>query len=141
MCILWKRRTSILRFNSTNVCSPELPKNDIIWKSLGCRLVNGVPLGSPAAKTLGACGPSSFGLETSLRTPFTTLPPRLFQIMSHSAHYTLMHTVPFNVSFTMIYPRLFHTFSFFQPPELLKRDLFHWRQTQPLPREYLGHSF
>ena len=46
-------------------------------------MVNGVPQGSPAAKTLGDCGPSGFGLGTSLGPPFTTLPPRLFQIMSH----------------------------------------------------------
>ena len=29
--------------------SPGWSKNDIIWKSLGCRVVNGVPKGSPAA--------------------------------------------------------------------------------------------
>ena len=40
-------------------------------------------LGGPAAKTLGACGPSSFGLGTSLGTTFTMIPPRLFQIMSN----------------------------------------------------------
>ena len=39
--------------------------------------------GGPAAITLGACGPSGFGLGTSLGTPFTMIPPRLFQIMSH----------------------------------------------------------
>ena len=39
--------------------------------------------GGPAAKTLGACGPSGFGLGTSLGTQFTMIPPRLFQIMSH----------------------------------------------------------
>ena len=39
--------------------------------------------GGPAAKTLGACGPSGFGLGTSLGTTFTMIPPRLFQIMSH----------------------------------------------------------
>ena len=37
------------------------------------------------AKTLGACGPSGFGLGTSLGcTPFTMIPPRLFQIMYQS---------------------------------------------------------
>ena len=41
------------------------------------------------AKTLGACGPSGFGLGTSLGTPFTMIPPRLFQIMYHSPHSTL----------------------------------------------------
>ena len=39
--------------------------------------------GGPADKTLGACGPSGFGLETSLGTTFTMIPPRLFKIMSH----------------------------------------------------------
>ena len=39
--------------------------------------------GCPAAKTQGACGPSGFGLGTSLGTTFTMIPPRLFQIMSH----------------------------------------------------------
>ena len=29
--------------------------------------------------------------------------------------------------------------SFFQLPGLVKRDFFHWRQTQPGPRESLGH--
>ena len=51
--------------------------------------------GGPAAKTLGACGPSGFGLVTSLGTPFTMIPPRLFQIMSHSTRctrYGSMHT-------------------------------------------------
>ena len=44
------------------------------------QVVNGVLWGSPAAKTLEACGRSGFGLGTSLVTPFTTLP----QIMSYS---------------------------------------------------------
>ena len=48
-------------------------------------MVNGVSRGSPAAKTLEACGPSAFGLGTSLGTLFTTLPSQLFQIMSHCA--------------------------------------------------------
>ena len=39
--------------------------------------------GGLVAKTLGACGPSGFGLGTSLGTPFTMIPPRLFKIMSH----------------------------------------------------------
>ena len=29
--------------------------------------------------------------------------------------------------------------SFFWLPGLVRRDFFHWRQTQPLPREYIGH--
>ena len=44
-------------------------------------------LGGPAAKILGASGPSGFGLGTSLGTTFTMIPPRLFQIMSHSLYY------------------------------------------------------
>ena len=49
--------------------------------------------GGPAAKTLGACGPSGFGLGTSLGTTFTMIPPRLFQIMSqdHLVHHPLAH--------------------------------------------------
>ena len=62
----------------------------MIWKSLGCRVVNRVPQGSPMAKTLGACGPSGFGLGTSLGTPFTTLSLRLFQMMSHSFQSSLL---------------------------------------------------
>ena len=54
------------------------PKNEIIWKSLGCGVVNGVPPGSPVCKTLGAFRTSGFGLGTFLGTPFTTLPARLF---------------------------------------------------------------
>ena len=42
--------------------------------------------GGPAANNLGTCGPSGFGLGTSLGTTFTMIPSRLFQIMSH---YTL----------------------------------------------------
>ena len=36
-------------------------------------------------------------------------------------------------------PRLFHIMSFFRLPGLVKRDFFHWRQTQPVPRESIGH--
>ena len=38
--------------------------------------------GGSAAQTLGDCGPSGFGLGTSLGKTFTMIPPRLFQIMS-----------------------------------------------------------
>ena len=41
--------------------------------------------------------------------------------------------------FTVIPPRLFHIMSFFWLPGLVKRDFFHWRQTQPVPRESIGH--
>ena len=74
--ILYTSRTSILVF------SPGWQKNENVWKSLGGIMVNVVPLEVPRSKILGACGPSGFGLGTSLRTPFTTLPPRLFQTMS-----------------------------------------------------------
>ena len=47
----------------------------------------------PVAKTLGACGPSGFGLGTSLGTTFTMIPPRLFQIMSQCEVYSLQYTV------------------------------------------------
>ena len=43
----------------------------------------------PMAKTLGACGPSGFGLGTSLGTTFTLKPPQLIQIMSHSWGYSV----------------------------------------------------
>ena len=42
------------------------------------------PLECSAAKALGACAPSGFSLGTSLGTPFTTIPPRLFHTLSHS---------------------------------------------------------
>ena len=70
------------REKKTPCTSPRWPKIDIIWNSLGCRVLNGVPRGSPAAKTRGACGTTDFGLGT----PFRTLPPWIFQILSH---YTL----------------------------------------------------
>ena len=40
------------------------------------------PLESPLVKTLWACGPSGFGLGTSLGTPFTIEHPRLFHTLS-----------------------------------------------------------
>ena len=40
-------------------------------------MVKWSPSESPAAKTLGACGPSGFGLGTSLGTPFAMIPPGL----------------------------------------------------------------
>ena len=49
--------------------------------------------GGPAAKTLGACGPSGFGLGTSLGTIFTMIPPGLFKIMSQYTLYTLHFTL------------------------------------------------
>ena len=40
-------------------------------------MVNEVRQEVPRPKTLGACGPSSFGLGTSLGTPFTIIAFRL----------------------------------------------------------------
>ena len=53
------------------------------------------PSGSPMAKTKGAAGPEGFGRGTSRGTPFSMIPPKLF-----------------------------HTFSFFCHPALVKRDFF-----------------
>ena len=100
--ILPRDRLGLVAMKKSIFTSSGWPKNDIIWKSLGCRVVNGVTRGSPAAKTLGTCGPYGFGLGTSLGTPFTTLPPWLFQIMSHytghcTGHCTLYWTLEFTV--------------------------------------------
>ena len=46
-------------------------------------MVNVVPREVPGLKPLEPAAPLSFGLGTSLGTPFTMIPPRLFQIMSH----------------------------------------------------------
>ena len=67
-------------------------------------------LGSPKAKNRGAAGPKGFGRGTFRCTPFTMIPPRLFHIMS-----------------------------LFRLPGLVKRVFFHWRQTQPVPREQSLH--
>ena len=48
-------------------------------------MVKWSPSESPVAKTLWACGPSGFGLGTSLGTPFPMIPPRLFHRLSHFA--------------------------------------------------------
>ena len=45
--------------------------------------------GGPAAKTLGACGPSGFGLGNSLGTPFTMIHPWLSHSLSHSTRTNL----------------------------------------------------
>ena len=49
-------------------------------------MVNGVPWEVLGQKTLRACGPSVFGLGTSLGTPFTIIPPRLFHTISQGYH-------------------------------------------------------
>ena len=75
-------------------------------------MVNGVPKGSPKAKTREAAGPKGFGQGSSRGTPFV-----------------------------MIQPRLFHTFSFFCHTGPVKRDFLHCRQTRHAPREYLTHYY
>ena len=44
--------------------------------------------------------------------------------------------LPRGTPFTTLHPRLFHIISFFGHPGLVKRDFFHCRQIQPVPREY-----
>ena len=73
-------------------------------------MVNGVPREVPRPKPEGPQALRVSGRGTSRGTPFTMIPPRLFHIMS-----------------------------FFRLPGLVKRDFFHWRQTQPVPRESIGH--
>ena len=80
---------------------------DIIWKSRGGRVVNGVPREVPRPKPEGPQAPRVLAAGLPRGTPFTTLHPRLFHIMS-----------------------------FFGHPGLVKRDFFHCRQIQPVPREY-----
>ena len=75
-------------------------------------MVNGVPRDVPRPKPEGPQAPRVLGRGTSQGNPFT-----------------------------MIHPRLFHTFLFFCHPGLVKRDFFHWRQIQPLPREYHGQCY
>ena len=58
-------------------------------------MVNGVPREVPRQKPEGPQAPRIFGRGTSRGTPFTMIPPRLF-----------------------------HTFSFFCHPGLVKRDFF-----------------
>ena len=65
------------------------------------------PLGSPKAKTRGPQAQRVLAAGLPRRTPFTSLHPRLFHIMS-----------------------------FFDEPGLVKRDFFHCPQTQPVPKVY-----
>ena len=44
--------------------------------------------------------------------------------------------LPQGTPFTTLHQRLFHILSFFGHPGLVKRDIFHCRQTQPVSREY-----
>ena len=55
-------------------------KRIYLWKSLWCIMVKWSPSESPMAITA-----SGFGLGTSLRTPFTMIPPRLYHRLSHFA--------------------------------------------------------
>ena len=71
------------QYKKSLLIGPGWQKNENMWKSLGCVVVNGVPRKVPRPTTLGACGPSRFGLGTSLGTPITTLPLRLFHTFSH----------------------------------------------------------
>ena len=68
-------------------------------------MVNGVPREVPRPKPKGTEAPRVFGRGTYQGTPFT-----------------------------MIHPRLFHTFSFFRHPGLVKRDFLQ-------PMESLGTPF
>ena len=61
-------------------------------------MVNGVPVEVPRPKPKEPQAPEGFGRGTSWRIPFT-----------------------------MIHPRLFHTFPLFCHPGLVKRDFFQWR--------------
>ena len=69
--------------------------------------MNGVPREVPGPKPKGPQAPRVLAARLSQGTPFTTLHPRLFHIMS-----------------------------FFGNPGLVKRNIFYCRQTQPVPREY-----
>ena len=80
---------------------------DLIWKSRGGRVVNGVPREVPRPKPAGPQALRDLAAGLPRGTPFTTLHPRIFHIMS-----------------------------FFGHPGLVKRDSVHCRQTQPVPREY-----
>ena len=64
--------------------------------------------GGPAAKTLRACGPSGFGLGTSIGTPFTMVPPRHFQKMTQ--YTTLHYNINYNVQivYTLLYTFLYN---------------------------------
>ena len=59
--------------------------------------------GGPTAKTLGACSPSGFGLGTSLGTPFTMKPPRLFQIRYQIILLCTLFTVHCPVVYTVVH--------------------------------------
>ena len=68
---------------------------DIIWKSRGGIMVNGVSWEVPMPESEGSQAPRIFGHGTSQGHTFTIIPPRFF-----------------------------HTKSFFRHPGLIKRDLF-----------------
>ena len=80
---------------------------DNVWKSRGGIMVIGLPMEVPRPKPEGPQAPRVLATGLPRGTPFTTL-----------------------------HPRLFHIISFFRHPGPVKRDFLHCRQTQPVPREY-----
>ena len=96
--------------------------------------MNGVLRGSTEAKTLGACGPSGFGLGTSLGTPFTTLHPRLFHIMSQST-YALQYTMMY---FNSLHHILMEPQTFFLP--LLGSDPNFIHSATTKPQSFYRHN-
>ena len=64
-------------------------------------MVNGVPRKVRWPNPLRACSPFGFWLGTSLGTLFNTIPPRLFQIMSHYSYLPFLNIYWFFL-FTMI---------------------------------------
>ena len=75
-------------------------------------MVNKVPREVPWPKP--DCGPSCFGLGTSLGTTFTMIPPRLFHTLSHytlhTTHYTpksTVHTYTCIHAASPVYPSLY----------------------------------
>ena len=87
-------------------------KNENLWKSLGCIMVKWSPSESPAAKTLGACGPLGFGLGTYLGTLFTMIPVG-FSADCPTIHYTIHNTLFFmnytlyTVNYTLLHYKLY----------------------------------
>ena len=57
-------------------------KKDIVWKSLRDFMMNGVSWEVRNQKPEEPAAPWVFGLETSIWTPFTMIPPRLFHTLS-----------------------------------------------------------
>ena len=73
-------------------CSSGFPSGFALGKSL---------VKSHGQKPLGPAPPPGFGLGTSLGTPFTTIPPRLFHTLSqhcigNTSERSVQHCVPYN---------------------------------------------